>query len=66
MLPEDVVATLKELGVLAASKRADGAAIISKARLRECISKRGLDHTPPVSEEGFLDEWIPEAEESEA
>lgn len=65
VLPEDVVGTLKDMRVLTASKRADGAALISKARLRECILKKGLDLTPPVSEEGFLDEWIPGPEESE-
>lgn len=65
MLPEDVVGTLKDLGVLTASKRADGAAIISKARLRECILKRGLDPTPPVNEEGFLDEWVSGPKQSE-
>ena len=65
VLPEDVVGTLKEMGVLTASKRADGAAVVSKARLRECLAKRGLDLTPPVSEEGFLDEWMPEKEENE-
>ena len=65
VLPEDVVGTLKDMGVLTASKRADDAALISKARLRECISKRGLDLTPPVSEEGFLDEWMPGPDESE-
>lgn len=65
VLPEDVVGTLKDMGVLTASKRADGAAVISKARLRDCILKRGLDLTPPVSEEGFVDEWIPGLEESE-
>lgn len=68
VLPEDVVGTLKDMGVLTASKIADGAVVISKAELRECILKRGLDLTPPVSEEGFLepDEWIPGSKESEA
>ena len=65
MLPEDVVGTLKDMGVLIATKRADGAGVISKARVREGILKRGLDLTPPVSEEGFLDECIPGPEESE-
>lgn len=65
VLPEDVVGTLKDMGLLTASKRADGAAVISKARLRESILKKGLDVTPPVSEEGFLDEWIPESEKDE-
>ena len=65
VLPEDVVATLKDMGLLAASKRADGAAIMNKAKLREFISKRALDLTPPVSEEGFLDEWVPGPEEND-
>lgn len=65
VLPEDVVGTLKDMGLLTASKRADGAAVISKARLRESILKKGLDVTPPVSEEGFLDEWIPGREKDE-
>ncbi len=63
VLPEDVVGTLKDMGVLTTSKRADGAAVVSKARLRECLTMRGLDLTPAVSEEGFLDEWMPENEE---
>ena len=65
VLPEDVVVILKDMGVLTASKRTDGAALISKARLRECILKKGLDLTPPVSAQGFLDEWIPGPEEGE-
>ena len=65
LLPEDVVGTLKDMRVLTASKRTDGAAVLGKARLRECILKRGLDLTPPISEEGFLDEWKPGREESE-
>lgn len=65
VLPEDVVATLKDMGVLTASKRADGAVVFNKARLRDYVSKRGLDLAPPVSEEGFLDEWMPGPEESE-
>ena len=65
VLPEDVVGTLKDMGVLAASKRADGAAVVSKARLKESLAKRGVDLTPPISEEGFLDESTPEFQEDE-
>ena len=63
--PEDVVGTLKDMGVLTASKRADGAAVVSKARLREYLAKRGLDLTPPVSGKGFLEEWAPGIENDE-
>ncbi|CAF9907434.1 MAG: hypothetical protein ALECFALPRED_003327 [Alectoria fallacina] len=65
VLPEDVVGTLKDMRVLTASKRADGAAVISKAKLREYVLNRGLDPTPPISEEGFLDKWVPGPGEGE-
>ena len=60
ILPEDVIATLKETGVLSAKKKADGSAVVSKARIREWVHARGIDLTPPVSEDGFLEPWEPE------
>lgn len=65
VLPEDVVGTLKDMRVLTSSKRADGAAVISKAKLREYVLNRGLDPTPPISEEGFQDKWVPGPGEGE-
>ena len=65
VLPEDAVSTLKDLGLLTASKRADGTVVISKTRLRDSLAKRGADLTPPISEEGFRDEWAPGSEEDE-
>ncbi|KAL2045573.1 hypothetical protein N7G274_002001 [Stereocaulon virgatum] len=59
MLPEDVVAALKEMGVLGAKKRADGSAILWKARIREWIGRYGLDVEPRTSEDGFLEVWEP-------
>jgi hypothetical protein len=59
MLPEDVVAALKEMGVLGAKKRADGSAVVGKARIREWIGRYGLDVEPPTSEDGFLEVWEP-------
>ena len=59
MLPEDVVAALREMGVLGPKKRADGGVVISKARVRDWIVKNGVDVLPPVSEEGFLEAWEP-------
>lgn len=59
MLPEDVVAALREMGVLGPKKRVDGGVVISKARVRDWIVKNGVDVLPPVSEEGFLEAWEP-------
>ena len=59
MLPEDVVAALKEMGILGAKKRADGSVIISKARIRDWALRNGADVPPPVSDEGFLELWEP-------
>lgn len=63
MLPEDVVAAFREMGVLGPKKRADGGVVISKARVREWIIKNGVDLSPPVSEEGFLEVWEPAEDE---
>lgn len=65
MLPEDVVAALKEMAVLGARKRADGSAVVSKARVREWVGKNRVDASPPVSEEGFLEVWEPGGEDEE-
>lgn len=60
VMSEDVVGALREMGVLAQKKRADGSAVISKKSVKEWAARTGVDLTPPVSEEGFLEEWIPE------
>ncbi|KAK3173556.1 hypothetical protein OEA41_006887 [Lepraria neglecta] len=65
MLPEDVVAALKEMAVLGARKRADGSAVVSKARIREWVGRNTVDASPPVSEEGFLEVWEPGGEDEE-
>lgn len=59
MLPEDVLFTLKEMAIVGSKKRADGSAVVSKTRLREWIRTNGLDLTPPVSEDGFVEESRP-------
>ena len=58
VLLEDVIGTLKEMGVLEVKKRPDGSLVINKAKIREWVVKNGIDLTPPVSEEGFLEEWV--------
>lgn len=65
VLPEDVVGALKEMGVLAQRKRVDGSAAVSKKSVREWVQRCEVDLTPPVSEEGFLEEWMPDEGETE-
>ncbi len=65
MLSEDVVGALKEMGVGGGKKRMDGSVVVSKARVREWVAKSGVDLTPPVSEQGFVDEWAPEEDGEE-
>ena len=60
ILPEDVIIALKETEGLLAKKKADGSAIVSKAKIREWVNAKGIDLTPPVSEDGFLEPWEPE------
>lgn len=61
ILPEDVILALKEIGGLLAKKKADGSAVVNKAKIREWVSAREIDLTPSVSEDGFLEPWDPEA-----
>lgn len=55
VLPEDVMGALKEMGVVVGKKKANGAVVVSKMRVREWIVRNEIDLTPPISEEGFLD-----------
>lgn len=61
ILPEDVILALKEIGGLQAKKKADGSAVICKAKIREWVNTRKIDLTPSVSEDGFLEPWDPKA-----
>lgn len=65
VLPEDVVVALKEMGVVGGKKRADGSMTFNKARVREWVLRNGVDLTPPVSEDAFLEKWVPEEEVNE-
>ncbi len=66
MLSEDVVGALKEIGVIGCVKKPDGSVVVSKARIREWVARSGVELTPPVSEQGFIDEWVPEENGEEA
>ncbi|MCJ1271758.1 hypothetical protein MMC22_011663 [Lobaria immixta] len=60
ILPEDVIVALKETGGLLAKKKADGSAVVNKAKIRDWVKARGIDLTPPVSEDLFLEPREPE------
>ena len=66
ILPEDVVVALKGIGALTAKKKVDGSAVVSKSKVREWVNARGIDLTPPVSEDGFLEPWEPKEAEDGA
>jgi hypothetical protein len=62
MLPDDVIAALKEMGVLNAKKKADRTAVVNKAKVREWakVNHVDVDLTHSVSSDGFVEEWVPE------
>ena len=63
MLVDDVVGTLKEMGVCEVRK-VDGVGI-SKSRIREWVERNKINLTPPVNEEGFLEGYGLAEEEEE-
>lgn len=65
MLPEDVVGALKEMGVIGGKKKPDGSIVVSKAEIRQWVARNGVDLTPPVIEQGFVDEWVLEEDGEE-
>lgn len=56
VLPEDVIATLKEMGPWAVKKKANGNLVVNKASIREWVKAKGIDLTPPIDEDGFIDQ----------
>ncbi|KAL8967639.1 MAG: hypothetical protein Q9183_002822 [Haloplaca sp. 2 TL-2023] len=58
MLPEDVMATLKEMDILETKKRKDGSVVINKARVQDWVRTTRLDLTPPVKLDGFADDYL--------
>lgn len=57
VLPEDVIVVLQEMDIIAPNKKVNGSVVISKARVREWVSTKNLDLTPPIDEKGFLEGW---------
>ena len=58
ILMDDVIASLKRMGVLGA-QRTDGSVAISKKGVRDWAARIGVDLTPPVCEKAFIGQWSP-------
>ena len=59
MLSEDVMAALKDMGAVEGGrKRADGSVVVSKSRLRDFVVRNGIDLTPPINEDGFVEDLV--------
>ena len=60
LLPDDAMAALKGMDVLQQSKKADNSLVISKARIKDWISRRSVDISSPVLAEGFIEDAAPQ------
>lgn len=60
LLPEDAIAALKDMDVLEKSKKAVGSLAVSKAGVKEWVSKSRTDLTSPISAEGFVEDAMPQ------
>lgn len=59
MVRDDVMTALKEMGLL--EQRKKGAAmLIAKSRVRQWATANGIDLAPPVEEDCFVDDWVPD------
>ena len=65
ILQEDVVAALKEMGVLERRKTATGNAVLSKARVREWAARHGVKEQPLIDVAAFVEEESSEAAEED-
>jgi hypothetical protein len=60
IIPEDIITTLKEMGILEQKKKGGANAIINKAKVREWASANHISMESPVDQAAFD---IPESEE---
>ena len=65
LLPEDAMTALKGMDVLEKSKKADNSFVISKARVKDWISRRSVDISSPILAEGFVEDAMPQKVPSE-
>ena len=55
---EDAMEALKVMDVIKNKRRTDGDLVISKAMVKEWVSKNNIDLTPPVNESNFLKDTL--------
>ena len=56
IMPEDVVAALKEMGCLETRKTASGSLVVNKGRVREWADKNKVILAPVVDVDAFVEE----------
>ncbi|KAF2174017.1 hypothetical protein M409DRAFT_35204 [Zasmidium cellare ATCC 36951] len=65
IMPEDVVAALKEMDVLEKRKTASGSIVVNKSKVRAWAEKSKISMDPVVDVEAFVEEEEDDEEESE-
>jgi histone acetyltransferase HTATIP len=51
--PDDIIATLQDMGVLEQKKRGGADVVINKAKVRAWVEARGIELRSPVDPEAF-------------
>lgn len=65
ILPEDIVAALKEMDVLEKRKTASGSIVVNKSKIRAWAEKNKVSKKPVVDVEAFVEEEEGDDEEEE-
>lgn len=65
ILPEDVVAALKEMDVVEKRKTASGSVVVNKSKVRVWAEKSGLSMSPVIDVDAFVDAEEEELEEDD-
>ncbi|KAI9843569.1 MAG: hypothetical protein M1837_006245 [Sclerophora amabilis] len=63
VLPDDIIAALKEMSVLNPKKRAADTAVVNKAKVKEWAQSNGVDVAPVVDPAGFFEESMPDSDD---
>ena len=59
MVVDDTILALKEMGLLETRKRGAGV-VLAKNKVRDWAKSRSVLLIPPVDEDCFMEEWMPE------
>ena len=58
ILPEDVIAALKEMDAVNIKKQRDGTAVVNKAKLQEWVLRHRVNPEPVIDPGSFLDDQV--------